>query len=317
VGGAPLQPGAAGPDPSGHASGWAPPGASDRRIRGAGRLRKAQRGLAPGRAGAGRGGHPGGADPRRPGAGGCCPPALRHDHGNRHALARRPSREPARPPSLGEADPHLRPGVPGGCRRPGPRLRRPARLPRGGGGAAVGGALLTHAPGRRPIHLQRGGHRPLRRRRGGRGPGRWRPASAPRGAPGGGDPLGLLPGHRVGHGLGRDRLRLQDRALGQGARGGGGPGRRRRRRLPGDPRAPPRRRPPLDRPYRWAQGAGGAAERPGAPRGGAGTELGLPAGGGQPLLGLGPLRVARPPRRRGGASRRRRAGGGHGAGLCL
>ena len=82
--------------------------------------------------------------------------------------------------SLGEADAHLRPRLPGWRRRPGAGLRRAARLPGRGGRPPLRGALLAHAPAGGPLHPQRGGHRPLRRRRRGGGAGGRRAAGAAR-----------------------------------------------------------------------------------------------------------------------------------------
>src|SRR5262249_16086189 len=88
-----------------------------------------------------------------------------------------------------------------------------------------------------------------------------------------------------------------------------------RRWLPRRARAPALRHPPLDRPYRWAQGAAGLRVGAGASSRGAAAVVGLAAQDREPLLGLGALRARGSPWLRLGPAGRPRPSDGDEAGL--
>lgn len=156
----------------------APPRPAARRVPRPPHVPRVQRRLrARGRRG-GRGGGARRALRRRPRARRRGPPLLRHGHRDLDAVARREAREPARAAGAREAHAHLRPRVHGRRGRARPRVGRPARLPRRGGGARLGGALLAHAPARGRLGDERDRERALRRRRRGGGA-RGRRARAP------------------------------------------------------------------------------------------------------------------------------------------
>ena len=94
------------------------------------------------------------------------------------------------------------------------------------------------------------------------------------------------------------------------ARVGGGRG-----RLPRRARPRARRRPPLDRAHRRAEGDRGVPPRARAPARGARALLALAPRGGEPLLRVGAVRARRLPRRGRRPPRRRRAPRGDGPGL--
>ena len=147
------------------------------------------------------------------------PPLLRHRDRPGHAVARRPPRQPALAQALGEADAHLRPRLPGAAPPAwrGPPTRCAPSRTRWPSCSRWSSARSPSSPRTSPS------------------PTWWPPASsatAPRPwcwAAGRGRPRPraprilatrsvFYPGHRVGHGLGRGRHRLQGGPLGQGAR---------------------------------------------------------------------------------------------------
>ena len=185
---------------------------------------------------------------------------LRHRHRRGDAVDRRPPDEPAGAAAAGQADADLRSRLRRRRRRHRPRRRLRQGLPRPGGGAAVGGAVLADPAAQGPVDPQPDLLRAVWRRRGGGGGGRRRargrrPAHRRHA-------VDLLPRHRAGDGLGDLGEGVPGRPVGRGAGDGARPPAPGRRPLPGRPRHEPRGDPQLGRPPRRPRGARGDGRRP-------------------------------------------------------